>query len=263
MIGVIAAFAENAIELKQVKEISELLDPIPALTPNLIELGQLDQPLLHSPHRRIPKRAPPPPTRSPPSPRIQTHRSRRRISRRTDRPRPSQRKRSSRTSRPRWRERHQKQWTSAQTRKISGGEAAADRLVRAEPPRHGATSFSAAKLRTQKIVAWKSAARAATAPSQLNEKSARVREALPEFRRPACHSRFSSSAPKSPSASVEKLESAGQLIIWEEPLIPDDDPWESDYVPPNNILNAEQQPRSPKSATGSTPANSKPRSSTA
>ena len=39
----------------------------------------------------------------------------------------------------------------------------------------------------------------------------------------------------------EKFLPAGQLIVWEEPLIPDDDPWESDYVPPNNILNAEQQ----------------------
>ena len=39
MIGVIAAYAENPLELKQVKEIAELLDPIPALTPNLIELG--------------------------------------------------------------------------------------------------------------------------------------------------------------------------------------------------------------------------------
>ena len=40
--------------------------------------------------------------------------------------------------------------------------------------------------------------------------------------------------------TIEKLESAGQLIIWEEPLIPDDDPWESDYVPPNHTLNNEQ-----------------------
>ena len=95
-------------------------------------------------------------------------------------------------------------------------------------------------MRTQKIVAWKSAARAATAPSQLNEKEARVREALSEFGGPMPLPLLLERAQVT-KRIVEKLESAGQLILWEEPLIPDDDPWESDYVPPNNILNAEQQ----------------------
>ncbi len=132
-----------------------------------------------------------------------------------------------------------KPFTSAQTRRISGGDAAADRLVRAKRLEWSDVLLRR-KLRTQKIVAWKSAARAATASLQLNEKEARVREALSEFGGPMPLPLLLERAQVTKRV-IEKLESAGQLILWEEPLIPDDDPWESDYVPPNNILNAEQQ----------------------
>src|SRR5208282_2965358 len=40
MIGVCVGVSESAPDVERVKEIGELLDPVPALTPRLIELGR-------------------------------------------------------------------------------------------------------------------------------------------------------------------------------------------------------------------------------
>ena len=39
---------------------------------------------------------------------------------------------------------------------------------------------------------------------------------------------------------IQRLEKAGRLIAWEEPITPDEDPWDSDFTPPANVLNSEQ-----------------------
>lgn len=41
-------------------------------------------------------------------------------------------------------------------------------------------------------------------------------------------------------AAVARLEKAGLLRSWEEPLTAAEDPWDTDFTPPANILNAEQ-----------------------
>ena len=46
-------------------------------------------------------------------------------------------------------------------------------------------------------------------------------------------------------------EKTGRLLIWEEPLTPDEDAWDTDFTPPTNTLNAEQKQRSKKSGAGS------------
>ncbi len=239
MIGVIAAYAENPLELKQVKEIAELLDPIPALTPNLIELGTWISryyvaPIGESLNALLP---PQPDLRQAREFKL-TEAGAEYLEELIARG-PADEKEVSELAVLDGAKDASKPFTSAQTRRISGGDAAADRLVRAKRLEWSDVLLHR-KLRTQKIVAWKSAARAATAPSQLNEKEARVREALSEFGGPMPLPLLLERAQVT-KRIVEKLESAGQLILWEEPLIPDDDPWESDYVPPNNILNAEQQ----------------------
>ena len=42
-------------------------------------------------------------------------------------------------------------------------------------------------------------------------------------------------------AIVRRLEKAGMLATWEEPLTPGEDPWDTDFIPPANVLNAEQK----------------------
>ncbi len=236
MIGVIASLAENAIELERVKEISELLDPIPALTLNLLELGQWIShyyiaPIGESLNALLP-----------PQPDLRQEREYKLTEAGAEYLEeliargPANKKEVAELAVLDGAKASDKQWTSARTRKISGGEAAADRLVRA-----GRQTWSDVllrrKLRTQKIVAWKNAGRSNSAA--LDEKSARVREALIESGGPLQLPVLLERAQVT-KRIIEKLESAGLLIIWEEPLIPEDDPWESDYVPPNNILNAEQ-----------------------
>jgi primosomal protein N' (replication factor Y) len=39
---------------------------------------------------------------------------------------------------------------------------------------------------------------------------------------------------------VLRLEKKGLLLSWEEPLTAEEDPWETDFTPPANILNVEQ-----------------------
>ena len=52
----------------------------------------------------------------------------------------------------------------------------------------------------------------------------------------AAHGKSESVAP-----ILQRLEKSGQLLTWEEPLTPDEDPWDTDFVPPANVLNAEQK----------------------
>ncbi len=238
MIGIIATFAGNPLELKQVKEISDLLDPIPALTSNLIELGNWISryyiaPIGESLNALLP-----------PQPDLRQAREYKLTDAGAEYLEeliargPANEKEVAELAVLDGAKDSGKPWTSAQTKRIAGGDAAADRLVRAKRLEWSGVLLHR-KTRTQKIVAWKNADRSAAAPA-LDEKSDRIRETLTEFGGPMQLAILLERA-KVTKRAVENLEAAGQLIIWEEPLIPDDDPWESDYVPPNNILNAEQK----------------------
>jgi primosomal protein N' (replication factor Y) len=121
--------------------------------------------------------------------------------------------------------------TSARLRRITGGEAAAERLARGgcleahdqKSPRRG---------RMQKIVAWNPLAGAA------DESEDRVRKLLMETRGPMPVSTLLKK--KVSRAIVAQMEKQRKLVSWEEPLTPEDDAWETDFVPPSNVLNAEQ-----------------------
>jgi primosomal protein N' (replication factor Y) (superfamily II helicase) len=41
-------------------------------------------------------------------------------------------------------------------------------------------------------------------------------------------------------AAIERLKKNGRLFTWEEPVTPDEDPWEANFAPPANVLNPEQ-----------------------
>jgi primosomal protein N' (replication factor Y) len=139
--------------------------------------------------------------------------------------------------------------SSARVRRWPGGEAAVQKLVRRgllaarDVVRHR-------KLRMQRIVAWNGEApqvSLATTPGQAPEKAGsppdqtedRIREILTSTRGPLPLALLVEKA-KVSRAVIQRLEKAGRLIAWEEPITPDEDPWDSDFTPPANVLNSEQ-----------------------
>ena len=161
---------------------------------------------------------------------------------------------------------------SARAHRWPGGEAAVEKLVQQglvaarEVARHR-------KTRAQTIVAWNTAgSEAATAelaeeppglkPADLPALNAglKARSSTPKIsprveRERAAEERvrefFTSSGPVplpvllektgASRVTIERLKRNGRLLMWEEPITPDEDPWETDFTPPANILNAEQK----------------------
>jgi primosomal protein N' (replication factor Y) len=120
-------------------------------------------------------------------------------------------------------------------RKLPGGEAAAEGLLR-----RGYLEASEVtrrrQARAQRIVAWNPTA-AAPPPGTVEE---RVWQTLTATRGPLPLPALLKAAQAS-RALVARLEKQGRLIIWEEALTAEEDPWETDFTPPANVLNAEQR----------------------
>ena len=121
---------------------------------------------------------------------------------------------------------------SARRKRIN--EAAAEALVR--------RGFLAArdvlrhrKARTQKIVAWNPD----TADRPFGEPEKRVREALMDAGAPLPLELLLERACVT-ARVVQKLENVRMVLTWEEPIVPGEDPWDTDFTPPSNVLNAEQ-----------------------
>ena len=143
--------------------------------------------------------------------------------------------------------------SSARLKRLPGGEKAAERLVR--------SGFLVArdvvhhrKSRTQKIVSWNSAPAETAARPQLPQSGSppnqsrlpkeaaaedRVREILTAIGGPVPLAHLVEKANVSRTA-LQRMEKTGRLTIWEEPLTPDEDSWDSDFIPPANVLNCEQ-----------------------
>ncbi len=124
---------------------------------------------------------------------------------------------------------------SSSVRRIPGAEAAAERLIR--------RGYLAAremvrrrKERTQKIVAWNPAQ---TEPPA-NEAERNIFDVLTGTRGPLPLTLLLKQANVSRSV-IERLEKKGRLLIWEEPHAIEEDAWDTDFVPPANVLNAEQE----------------------
>ncbi len=94
------------------------------------------------------------------------------------------------------------------------------------------------KKRTQKIVAWNSSTEndlsAGATPAER-----RVREILTAERGPLPLPLLLEQANVSRSV-VARLEKTGLLRTWDEALTAAEDPWDTDFTPPSNVLNAEQ-----------------------
>jgi primosomal protein N' (replication factor Y) (superfamily II helicase) len=121
---------------------------------------------------------------------------------------------------------------SGKLRRIPGGEAAAERLMR-----RGIVAARERMERTnermQKIVAWNEAAAAADA------KEEKAHEILTALRGPLPVAMLLKEGVS--RAVLARLEKNGRVTLWDEPFTAEEDPWEANFVPPANVLNAEQQ----------------------
>jgi primosomal protein N' (replication factor Y) (superfamily II helicase) len=128
-------------------------------------------------------------------------------------------------------------------RKLPGGEAAAERLLRRRQleSREVAVHRHA---RVQKIVAWNTvhdhSPQADTETESLTEKEARIFHVLAEERGPLPLPALVKLSKVSRSL-IERMVHEGKLKSWEEPLAVEEDLFEVDYTPPSNILNVDQE----------------------
>ena len=136
---------------------------------------------------------------------------------------------------------------ASRVRRWPGGEAAAEKLVR-----RGYLAVREVvrprKTRTQKIIAWNpdppdetaSAIHGAKSNATAREAEARIREVLASTRGPLPLPLLLEKANAS-RAAVQRLEKSGALLTWDEPITPGEDPWDTDFIPPSNVLNTEQK----------------------
>src|SRR6202049_2061368 len=120
-------------------------------------------------------------------------------------------------------------------RKLPGGEAAAERLLRRRQLEAREVTLHR-HARLQKIVAWNSTEDA----HSLSEKEGRVYRVLAEERGPLPLPALAKLSKVSRSM-IERLIRQEKLKSWEEPLAVEEDLFEVDYTPPSNILNADQE----------------------
>ena len=113
------------------------------------------------------------------------------------------------------------------------------------------------KTRTQQIVAWRTDSpasenglRQGTASAvatdakgkgaSASEVDARIREFFANAAGPVPLAHLLEKANVS-RAAVNGLEKSGLVNMWEEPITPGEDPWDTDFTPPANVLNTEQK----------------------
>ena len=106
------------------------------------------------------------------------------------------------------------------------------------------------KARTQKIVAWNPAnadgnvgTSADASPQKRKsvvEAEEKIREVLTAERGPLPVDVLMAEAHVSRTV-ILRLEKSGRLLVWDEPLTPDEDSWHTDFTPPTNTLNPEQK----------------------
>ena len=92
------------------------------------------------------------------------------------------------------------------------------------------------RTRTQKIIAWNPA----NTETEASAAEKTIREVLTATNGPLPINLLAKKARVS-RAVIERLEKKGRLLSWEEPITPDEDPWDTDFTPPANVLNPEQQ----------------------
>jgi len=96
------------------------------------------------------------------------------------------------------------------------------------------------KRKTQRVIAWKAAPAGSHARQELSEKEEKVRTLLETERGPLPLQQLLSLARVS-RAMIDRMLRDGLLESWEEPLDPAEDLFDSGYTPPAHELNADQE----------------------
>jgi primosomal protein N' (replication factor Y) (superfamily II helicase) len=238
MVGVGLSVSDRAPAIARVKEISELLDPVPALPAKLIELGHWISRYYLAPIGETFRAMLPP--------EIELRHDREYWL--TDAGRAyfqklaaSSQNSDVETSELEFLRRFEgtgekiNTLQSAAVRRLPRGEAAAEKFVR--------RGYLAArevthkrKTRTQKIVAWNPAKEEPAA----NSAEEKIREVLTATRGPLPLALLMKKAQVS-RAVIQRLEKQGRVFTWEEPLTVEEDSWDTDFAAPTNVLNAEQK----------------------
>jgi primosomal protein N' (replication factor Y) len=243
MVGVALATSDRAAEIargkKSIKEIVELMDPLPALPPKLIDLGQWISRYYVAPIGETMRAMLPP--------EIEVRHDREYSLSDSGRAYLAQLTSDSETTEEESSERELLQrlndkggvGLSAQTRRGADGEAAAERLVR-RGYLIARDVLRRRKTRMQKIISWKPNAPDQIYDQPFGQPENRVREVLADAGVPLPLELLIRKAAVSPLV-IKRLEKACVLDTWEEPITRGEDPWDTDFIPPANVLNAEQK----------------------
>jgi primosomal protein N' (replication factor Y) len=233
MVGVGLAVTDRRPEVPRIREIAELLDPIPALPPRLVELGRWISSYYLAPIGETFR------AMLPPAVEVRHERE----FNLTDAGREYARDLASRGDGTENEiaelallqlfEVEERPVRSGRLVKLPGGEAAAERLVRRGCLERREVTHHR-KARAQRILAWNPQASEPATP--IEEK---VREMLTATRGPLPLGVLLKAAAVSRSV-LARLEKQGKVTSWEEPLTAEEDPWDTDFTPPSNVLNGEQ-----------------------
>jgi primosomal protein N' (replication factor Y) len=240
MIGVGLAVSTRAPETKRIKEIAELLDRVPALPPKLIELGQWISRYYLAPIGEAFRAMLPP--------EIELRHDREfwltseghaylhdLATNEENTDVEAAELKFLRLFEKGHADAPERALTEARVARMPGGATAAEKFVRRGhlAAREGTRRR---KTRTQKIVAW----RPDIADGPIGQPEKRVREVLTDMRGPLPLEMLLEKASVTRRV-IQRLESAGMLLTWEEPFTPGEDPWDTDFTPPSNVLNSEQK----------------------
>jgi primosomal protein N' (replication factor Y) len=240
MIGVGLAVSTCAPETKRIKEIAELLDRVPALPPKLIELGQWISRYYLAPIGEAFR------AMLPPEIELRHHREywltkegraylQDLATNEENTDVEAAELKFLRVFDNQNADAPERALTETRVARTPGGATAAEKFVRRG---HLAARENTRrrKTRTQKIIAWRP-----DAPDRpIGQPEMRVREVLMDTGVPLPLEILLERAAVT-ALVIKRLESAGMLLAWEEPLTAEADPWDTDFTPPTNVLNAEQK----------------------
>jgi len=235
MVGVALELTDRPPETKKLKEIREVLDPVAALTAQLLELGQWIAGYYLAPLGEV-FRAMLPPAVGLRQEHVLvcTEAGSSRLRELSALPDPSEDELAE-MALLQLCEAGEKPLRTERLRKLAGGAGAAQRLLRRgclearETARH-------TKARTQTIVAWNAAFAGPPASPAEN----RIHELLTATYRLLPLKLLLKRTPVTASVA-KRLVKQGRLLAWEEPLAEEEGFFESDFAPPVNVLNAEQK----------------------
>ncbi|MGH9712548.1 MAG: replication restart helicase PriA [Candidatus Acidiferrales bacterium] len=235
MVGVCLAVSERTPKISRIKEVVELMDPLPALPEKLIELGHWVSRYYLAPVGETFRAMLPPEVELRHDREYWLTDAGRAYLQDLAANEQNTLEETAELELLRHLDAQDKPELSARIRRRPGGEALAEKLVRRGLV--GAREVvRKRRARTQKIVAWNPAN---TNPPR-NAAEETIREVLTAKRGPLPLAILLDKA-KVTRAVVMRLEKSGRLLTWEEPLSPDEDAWDTDFTPPTNVLNGEQK----------------------